>query len=792
MGSGSSSAAERLETAVRGPPPGEVRLVAPASGAVPIDEWRRNVPEELRPKKAWVGWAPDPKTQRPKCPVLISAKARRASTRRSETWSSFDAASAFYGKYADGSTVGVGYVFAKEDGLVYVDVDDAVDERGDVREWALPFVEPFISRSYIELSPSGRGLHIIGKGKLPEGAGFGGKANFPQHATGAKVPEVALFAHGKYTTITGRVWKGHLKIGDVTEAAALAWERAGIRATGVDVKHGAAPEEHELPEPASLKVPKAVRRELDHCRAAEAEDRSAARFTLYVDAAKGGLEPEETFALVLGSGWYADSGAAEKGREHTWADVCRAYAKARTPAKEFEKGKPDESTRERLQALNKDYAVADEDGRMRVIAMKADPNFDGRERLVRYTFAAFREKLQPEQRTIPVGKGTTTEYVADSWLNWPGRRQYEGITFDPSGKAPADLFNMWRGWKVEPAAGNWSMLQDHILEVVCQGSRELYRYVVGWLAFLVQHPAERPETALVLRGKEGTGKSLFGQAVRALAGTHGFQVSNAKHLVGNFNAHLQNTLVLQADEAFFAGDRGHVSVLKSIITDPEIVIEGKGRDAILCRNRLHVVMTSNEDWVVPASLDARRFAMIDVSAKRKGDKAYFTELAAHVRKDATLAAMLFDLQRESLEDFDVREVPQTAALEDQKVRSLDGLQAWLVDVLMQGWLGKTEFAEHSAGPREWLPFYATDDLHDAYAQWMSTQRRHERLLPKNIFGKEMTKLFEPLRECRAADLRPGVRDGVRGYRFGTLAEARERFCAKTGLSVRVFGEEEAR
>ena len=55
---------------------------------------------------------------------------------------------------------------------------------------------------------------------------------------------------------------------------------------------------------------------------------------------------------------------------------------------------------------------------------------------------------------------------------------------------------------------------------------------------------------------------------------------NAKHLVGHFNAHLQHCSVLFADEAFFAGDRSHESVLKGLITEETLLIEPKGVDFI--------------------------------------------------------------------------------------------------------------------------------------------------------------------------------------------------------------------
>lgn len=295
--------------------------------------FERVVPEDLKTARQWIAYGPDPKSQRPKCPLVISDRTRRASTRKSETWFPFATACAFRAKYGAEPGYGIGFVFTS--GLVYVDIDDALAPDGTLREWARTFVQPFIGRAYIERSPSGKGLHVIGRGSLP-GNAAGGKANFPQHASGDRTPEVACFTTGKYSTITGDVWQNNVNVADCTEAAAEVWTAAGIRA-GSDVDHaiGAAPAREDLPSVDPKTVPASVKKELKECSAAEAEDRSAARFHLFTAAAKAGLTPEEVFSLVLSSDWYTASGASEKGLEHLWQDVVRSSAKADRAALDF-------------------------------------------------------------------------------------------------------------------------------------------------------------------------------------------------------------------------------------------------------------------------------------------------------------------------------------------------------------------------------------------------------------------------------------------------------------------------
>ena len=54
------------------------------------------------------------------------------------------------------------------------------------------------------------------------------------------------------------------------------------------------------------------------------------------------------------------------------------------------------------------------------------------------------------------------------WMSHPDRRHYEGLVFTPGREVPG-YYNLWRGFAVEPAAGDCSKFVAHILDNVCQG-----------------------------------------------------------------------------------------------------------------------------------------------------------------------------------------------------------------------------------------------------------------------------------------------------------------------------------
>lgn len=126
----------------------------------------RKIPAELRAHKQWVSWrfAPPAKPGgKPRKILYTPGTDRRASSTNPATWGTLEAANA---DVTAGRADGIGFVFTEKDPYFGIDLDDCRDpETGAVEPWALATVERFAT--YTEPSPSGTGLHIIGRGVKP-------------------------------------------------------------------------------------------------------------------------------------------------------------------------------------------------------------------------------------------------------------------------------------------------------------------------------------------------------------------------------------------------------------------------------------------------------------------------------------------------------------------------------------------------------------------------------------------------------------------------------------------------
>jgi hypothetical protein len=272
------------------------------------------------------------------------------------------------------------------------------------------------------------------------------------------------------------------------------------------------------------------------------------------------------------------------------------------------------------------------------------------------------------------------------WTGHPQRRTYEGLTFRPDlNQQEVDgQFNLWRGWGVEPVEGDWSLMQAHLRDVVAGGDDSYYDYIVGWCAWTVQHPADRAEVALVMVGGKGTGKGTLGNAMCRIYGMqHSVHITSAVHLTGKFNEHQRAACLLFADEAYWPGDKASEGRLKGLITEPTLFIEPKGRKAVRVPNMLHVIVASNEDWVVPAGQHERRYQVFRVSEHMRQNPDWFGPLHKQL-ENGGLAAMLYDLLRMDLGDWHPRNIIETEALREQQQRNLDPFDDVVVGYLETG------------------------------------------------------------------------------------------------------------
>lgn len=337
--------------------------------------------------------------------------------------------------------------------------------------------------------------------------------------------------------------------------------------------------------------------------------------------------------------------------------------------------------------INQQYAFVLAGGGAHVLWETVDPF--AKYRLEHLSLGAFHSKFAPFKMQL----GRSEHQISQLWIESKRRREFDGLVFMPEQTPPDRFYNLWRGFAYVPAQKYTShpaveAFIEHTHTNICNGDTKLFRWLLGYFAHLVQRPWEKPLVALVFRGAKGVGKNAPIERVGALLGGHFLLTSNRRYLIGNFNGHLENCLLFALDEAFWSGDKQAEGTLKDLITGREHVIEHKGKEPYTVSNKTRVVIIGNEDWLVPASYDERRFAVFAVGDGRKQDRQFFESMRIGMEQDGGYPLLLRYLLDQPISD--VNAAPKTKALWEQKFNSLDPLHQWWYTCLEEGRIVGTE------------------------------------------------------------------------------------------------------
>jgi hypothetical protein len=427
-----------------------------------------------------------------------------------------------------------------------------------------------------------------------------------------------------------------------------------------------------------------------------------------------------------------------------------------------------DSAPEWLHEMNSDYFVAPYASTVVVFHRSLD-------NWVPLKTEAFKLLLANKSVEINTQTGTKKQQVADVWLRHPERKQYRGVGFWPEKSTPDGMFNLWLGWPIPPVAGDVKPALNHILEVICNSDHGLFEWVIGWCAYCIQHPYKQGETALAVIGGRGTGKTMFADWMKAIFGRHSMSVANVKLLTGDFTGHLEKCILLVAEEAFWAGNRDAEGALKHVITGNTLTIHHKGFTPYDAPNHLHVIMTSNEDWVIPAGVDERRFCVCKVSNAYQRNASYFTNLAKWAEKGGVVALLDYLLCYD-LTGFDARTPPDTAGLREQKLQSLDPATRWVLHRLEVGGMDDITWKSEVSAPR----------MVDNYCTHQNLTP-HERRRAETQLGTTLSKIFVGVRNSRKR-LPSSGREKVYQLPHDTLENARAAFENYSGLQGYDWGE----
>lgn len=163
-----------------------------------------SIPEELRLCPQWIVWRyEDIGAKKPTKVPYDPKTGKHADVNKPETWTTFEEAIKTVDNFS-----GIGFVFSDSDPYTFIDLDDTDGDAVAYERQLKIFKE---LDSYAEISPSGKGLHIIIKGAVPSGR----RRSF-----------IEVYSSQRYATMTGNVY--HEKsIENKSNEILQLWEQMG-------------------------------------------------------------------------------------------------------------------------------------------------------------------------------------------------------------------------------------------------------------------------------------------------------------------------------------------------------------------------------------------------------------------------------------------------------------------------------------------------------------------------------------------------------------------------------------
>lgn len=610
----------------------------------------------LTKQRRWVIWKWEPKKGKPtKVPYKAASPNSKASSTNAKTWGSYASARAAFNERDD--VDGIGYMLFNGE-VAALDLDKCRDpDTNTITRWGQSYVDQAQALgAYVEVTVSGTGLRVIGIGE------------------GAK-------AHRKFTNIgegdssieTYRKCERYITISGLEQGRSKKLPNIDALIDGVVERYDNKPDDTvwNFSDDAPLS-------DDDITELIE-------RGTLKGDAV---VHPGATFHRVvwtLAARGETIEDITEKLRKHPKGIAAKFMRPKNRLAEEVQRSfdKFVANTPAVIDAWNREYAHVLAGGKSAVLH-----EFKTAEGYVDFKLlssASFHEWNAEHKYRIGTDADDKPRLMPTSkyWLKHPKRRKYQDIGFFP-GRDVQGYYNLWRGFAVEPQKGDCSKFLAHLHDNICQHDDELYDWVIAWFAHIFQRPGTKCGTSLAARGKQGTGKTKLGEVFASLLGVHFKQVAEPRYVTGRFNSHMISLLLLHADEGFWAGDRKAEGKLKDLVTGKTHPIEFKGKEAFWVNNYVRLFVTGNPDWVVPAGFEERRFAVLDAGDEHQKDYSYFAAIDAEMDaggREALLHHLLFEVD---CSQVNLREIPQTTALIEQKLKTATTEQGWWLDILRNG------------------------------------------------------------------------------------------------------------
>ena len=265
-------------------------------------------------------------------------------------------------------------------------------------------------------------------------------------------------------------------------------------------------------------------------------------------------------------------------------------------------------------------------------------------------------------------------------------KTYRKAVFEPyllEQKNNKDCLNLFTGFphinvltsgKVNSDLYENSLIFKNFKDNLCNGVKDpsSFDYVDNYIAHMIQKPSERPDSMIILSGKQGTGKDLFISFIESMIGQENVvHIDKMESLLKNFNSSIAKKLLTKVNEI---SDKGiHIDKhdqLKEKITCKYLTIEPKGFDSYQLDHASRYIGFTNKDNILNVEESDRRFMMIKTKNDMANNIPYHTQIKAEMDNLEMIKSAFYYYATKDISKYSTRVIPTTDYKNEQKINSL--------------------------------------------------------------------------------------------------------------------------
>jgi hypothetical protein len=182
------------------------------------------------------------------------------------------------------------------------------------------------------------------------------------------------------------------------------------------------------------------------------------------------------------------------------------------------------------------------------------------------------------------------------------------------------------------------------LSTLVREDPKMKEFIYNFVADIIQNPQCSPNIALVMKGVMGTGKDTLAKIIGNLIGMeYKLTTADFEDIFGRFNSPIKNKIVISIEEVKITASKKHDERMKSLITVPEFGMEEKNKGKVYSPNCFRIIASSNNETPFPIPVGDRRFCVLDVSPKNKGNVEYWNDLHSKIDNERNMNVMYHEL-----------------------------------------------------------------------------------------------------------------------------------------------------